>query len=168
MIIPVKFSKGVFYLPDESSYQKFYSKGFGQKEDSFFTLTMYEALYLYEKGKVKIRDSKSKVLSFDYFMNKKDFDKDAFLVFKDLKSKGYTLKSGLKYGFMFRIYDKGIRPGQDHSKFLLDVCSEKDTLKIRDFSAKQRVAHSTRKQGLLAIVDEDLGITYFQTFWNKL
>ena len=37
-------------------------------------------------------------------------------VFEDLKSKGFVVKTALKYGFDYRVYEKGERPGKRHAK----------------------------------------------------
>ena len=78
-----------------------------------------------------------------------------YSVFKDMRKKGHILKTALKFGADFRAYEKGKMPGEEHAKWL--VFSEKETGKFSwsEFSAKNRVAHSTKKILLLAIVDEE-------------
>jgi len=38
-------------------------------------------------------------------------------VYKDLRDKGFIIKPGLKYGADFSVYEKGSRPGDEHSKW---------------------------------------------------
>ena len=49
-------------------------------------------------------------------------------VFKDLRKKGYIVKTALKFGAEFRIYDKGNRIGESHSKWLCFPVSENEKI----------------------------------------
>ena len=40
-------------------------------------------------------------------------------VYSDLRVKGYVVKTALKFGGDFRVYDKGVRPGEDHAKWVV-------------------------------------------------
>ena len=89
-------------------------------------------------------------------------------VFKNLREKGYIVKTALKFGADFRVYDKGIKSGKKHAKWIVFVDHESKKLTWHEFSAKNRVAHSTKKNLLLAIVDEESDITYYEVSWLKL
>jgi tRNA-intron endonuclease len=89
-------------------------------------------------------------------------------VFKNLRQRGYILKTALKFGADFRVYNKGSKPGKKHAKWVVFVDHESKKLTWHEFSAKNRVAHSTKKNLLLAIVDEESGITYYEVSWLKL
>src|SRR3989339_197191 len=90
-----------------------------------------------------------------------------YLVFKDLRDKGYTVKTALKFGAEFRIYEKGTKPGKEHAKWIVFTDHESNKLTWHEFSAKNRVAHSTKKNLLLAILDEEGSITYYEVKWVK-
>ena len=84
-----------------------------------------------------------------------------------MRSKGYIVKTALKFGAEFRVYDKGIKQGQDHAKWILYASKESDNLNWHDFSAKTRVAHSTKKNLLIAIVDDESDVTYYEISWIR-
>ena len=88
-------------------------------------------------------------------------------VFKNLREKGYIVKTALKFGADFRVYDKGKKPGKTHAKWIVFCDHESKRLSWSDFSAKNRVAHSTRKKLLLAIVDEESDVSYYEVSWIK-
>ena len=90
-----------------------------------------------------------------------------YLVFRDLRKKGYILKAALKFGADFRVYPKGSKPGGEHAKWLVFVNHESKKLTWHEFSAKNRVAHSTKKNLLLAIVDDEGDLTYYEVKWLK-
>ena len=90
-----------------------------------------------------------------------------YSIFKDLRERGYIVKTALKFGADFRVYDKGARPGKKHAKWIVFAEHESKRLTWHEFSAKNRVAHSTRKNLLLAILDEEGDITYYEVKWIR-
>lgn len=149
-----------------------YDKGrYGEVVGSKIHYSLFEGLYLLEKKKLNIKDSKGKNIKFDDFIKKaRKKDKEfltKYYVFKDMRDRGYVVKTALKFGAEFRVYDRGIKPGQDHAKWILYPVNEGDTLTWYDFSAKNRVAHSTRKKLLIGVVDEQTDVTFYEIGWIR-
>jgi tRNA-intron endonuclease len=165
--INVSLVRNSFVL-EESSWQCLHSKGFGEKKEKLFCLNIYEVLFLVNKNKIEVLDLKDKVLGFEEILKKFKVDFNIFLVYCDLTNKGYNVKSGLRYGVDFRIYQKGVGVGFGHSEWLVCVFSHKDKLKISDFVSFNRVSHSTKKKLLNAIVDIEDDVTYFESNWTKM
>ncbi|NIA04319.1 MAG: tRNA-intron lyase [Nitrospiraceae bacterium] len=148
-------------------------KNYGtQNELGNIILSPYEALFLLEQGKIEIYTPSNKILTFSQIIKKfnrkiKDF-MIQYIVFKDLRKKGYTLKTALKFGANFRVYEKSKSPDEVHAKWILYVTKETESIKWHEFVAKNRVAHSTRKRVLIAIVDEELNVIYYEIKWVKV
>ncbi len=140
-------------------------------ENGKVQLSLLEALYLLEKGKLEILDGKNKPISFEKFIKKAQKIEPNFwiryCVFKDIRNRGYIIKTALKFGADFRVYDRGVKPGEDHAKWIVYPVHEADTLTWYEFAAKNRVAHSTRKRLLLGIVDEENSCTYYEIAWKR-
>ena len=139
-------------------------------ENKKFQYALLEALYLMERGKFLIKDGK-KTLDFDTFVKKaRKIDPNfwtRYVVFKDLRKRGYIVKTALKFGADFRVYDRGIKPGEDHAKWVVFPVSESEILTWYEFSAKNRVAHSTRKRLLVSCVDAEADVTYWEIKWVR-
>jgi tRNA-intron endonuclease len=154
--------KEAFALCDKSS--------FGEKENGKVVYSGIEALYLVEQSKMSVFAGK-KELDFEQLLKKiRKSDKKAEIklaVFRDLRKKGYVLKTALKFGADFRVYDKGIKPGQDHALWLLQTFKENSQLSWPDFAAKARVAHSTNKKLLIGVVDEESDVSYYLVSWAR-
>ncbi len=161
--IRVESRRGYFIIPEESCYQRLFSKGFGFKSENYFELEIYEVLFLLEKEKIEVFLGK-KLLSFDYLLKK--VDSVNYTVYNDLRGRGYRVKSGLKYGTVFRVYTKA--HGDKHSSWLVDPIMESDKIKIKDLVGKNRVAHTTNKKVLFAVVDNERGVTYIENCWLKV
>jgi tRNA-intron endonuclease len=144
---------------------------FGERKGDKVVYSMQEALFLVDNNKMDIYDSRQKNLSKGEIEKKfEKIDKRfkiKYIVFQNLRKKGFILKSALKFGADFRVYEKGKKIGENHSKWLIFVVSDKEKVLWNEFTAKNRIAHSTRKELLLAIVDEEQEVTYFETKWLK-
>ncbi len=125
-----------------------------------------EVLYLLEKGKAKLMKN-NKEVSFHELLKKHKSLSTIYEVFRDLRDKGNILKEGLKFGADFRVYSKGDKPGKAHAKYLLYVVSGSKKLSLKDFCAKARIAHSTNKILLMAVVDSENDISYYNISWKS-
>ncbi|MBI3333919.1 tRNA-intron lyase [Candidatus Pacearchaeota archaeon] len=144
---------------------------FGEKRGQVIEYAPIETLYLVREGLMRVL-SGSKELSYDALLLKLK-RKDARLgmkseVFHQLRKKGYIVKTALKFGADFRIYDKGVRPGKEHARWLLTCFKAHDKVNWHDLAAKLRVAHSTKKKLVLAIIDEESSVSYYESGWLKL
>ncbi len=140
-------------------------------DDKKFQYSLIEALYLIERGKLVVTNDNGKEIDAEEFTKKARKVEPNFLVryavFKDLRKRGYIVKTALKFGADFRVYDRGVKPGEDHAKWIVYPVSEGEALTWYEFSAKNRVAHSTRKRLLLAIVDAESDCTFYEVKWMR-
>lgn len=148
----------------------YYKSRFGEIISGKVYYSLVEAAYLLEKKKLEIWEGKKK-LKFDSFLDKARKLEPNFwtryCVFSDMRNRGYIVKTALKFGADFRVYERGKKPGEVHAKWILFPVFETSTLTWHEFAAKNRVAHSTRKNLLIAIVDEEGSVTYYSIEWTK-
>ena len=134
-------------------------------------LSLIEALYLMEKGTIEIYRSKTRKFDSESFSKKaKKLEPNFWVrysVFKDIRNRGYIIKTASKFGADFRVYDRGVKPGEDHAKWIVYPVYEGSTMTWYEFAAKNRVAHSTRKRLLLAVVDDESDVSYWETRWLR-
>jgi tRNA-intron endonuclease, archaea type len=155
---------------DSEAYSLHEKSRFGEISDDKIQYSLTEALYLFEKGKMEIFSNKKKLSKKELIEKFMRIDKKIqikYPVFKDLREKGYTVKTALKFGADFRVYDKGAKVGEEHAKWIVFTDYESKKLTWHEFSAKNRVAHSTKKNLLLAIVDEEGDVSYYEVKWIK-
>jgi len=164
------FTGSMIYSNKEEAFSLYEKSRYGEKKSGKIFYSYPEALFLVEKGKLEIKTLRA-ILNFEKLLKKlKKLDKRIeikYIVFKDLRERGYIVKTALKFGAEFRVYDKGIKPGEDHAKWILYPVREQEVLTWHDFSAKNRVAHSTKKNLLIGIVDEENDVTYYEIKWIK-
>jgi len=155
-------------FPEAHSLYK--KSNFGEKKGEKVQYSFSETLFLVEKRKMEVY-IRERTLSEDDLIKKfQRFDKKIqvkYAVFKNLRERGYTVKTALKFGADFRVYEKGAKPGKKHAKWIVFTDYETNKMTWHEFSAKNRVAHSTKKNLLIAIVDEEGDITYYEVKWLK-
>jgi len=153
-----------------SAFSMFEKSRWGEKKGKKIDYSGMEAWYLVEKGKMKVFVGKKELGDDELLRKLKRRDKkieQKLVVFGDLRKKGYIVKTALKFGAEFRVYEKGVKPGEDHAMWILDTVKESENLHWHDFAAKNRVAHSTRKNLLLGVVDEEGDVTYYEVRWVR-
>ena len=141
---------------------------FGKIEADFLHLSLIEACYLLEKGRLNIYEDDIKC-SVGYLIDliKEQNLYAKYIVYRDLKDRGFVIKTGFKYGSEFRLYNRGGGPGQGHSDYLVKIIFENYDINALDFASYVRVSHGVNKKLLLAIVDEDFDITYYNVEWTR-
>jgi tRNA-intron endonuclease len=151
-------------LYEKSSYGKLLS-------DGRVRLSLLEAVYLKEKKKLQVLDGRSKPITLENFSKKvarKEHDFwTRYVVFKDFRNRGYVVKTALKFGADFRIYERGVKPGQDHAKWIAYPVRESAKMTWQDYAAKNRVAHGTKKKLLIAVVDDEEDVSYWEVSWLR-
>lgn len=141
---------------------------FGKIEEDSLILSLVEACYLLEKGRLDIyEDDIECTIGYIIDILKEQGIYGKYVVYRDLKDRGFVIKTGFKYGSDFRLYNRGRGPGQGHSDFLVKVIFESYDINALDFASYIRVAHGVNKKFLLAIVDDDFDITYYNVEWTR-
>ena len=139
-------------------------------DDGRVQLALPEALHLLEKGKIQIFEGKKKITQEEFIRKARKVEPNFWIrycVFKDMRNRGYIIKTALKFGADFRVYDRGVKPGEDHARWIIFPVHEGETLTWYDFAAKNRVAHSTKKRLMMAIVDDEGDVTYYEIKWMR-
>jgi len=167
------FARERVITEDSDAARDFYAQSrFGViLDDGKVQLSLHEALYLMEKGKLIIKDYRGKTLDFAAFISKAKRIEPQFwiryCVFKDMRNRGYIIKTALKFGADFRVYDRGVKPGEDHARWVVYPVHEGSTLTWYEFAAKNRVAHSTKKRLLIGVVDDEGDVSYWEIKWMR-
>lgn len=135
--------------------------------ERIFSYSMFEILYLYEK-RILVLKKRNKKLSKKEIKkvgqrNYSDFSAK-YLVYKDLREKGWVVRPGLKYGADFSIYKYG--PHLEHAPLLINVFSKDKELLGIDFVRSGRLATSVKKKWALALVFND-NVEYLTFKWHR-
>lgn len=160
-------TKGRIWVTDEETQKQLLERGFGEDHGGKVLLSPEETLFLKEKRKdFPVHDHKKTDLDFEELMKKfvkldKDFPRK-YIVYRDLRSRGFIVKTGFKFGTHYRVYGRGVRPGEGHAIWLVHAVPEEYKCDFQDFSRSIRLAQNVRKKMIYALVDKEGDITYYK------
>lgn len=140
-----------------------------QKDKKIIEISLIEGLYLIKKEVLEVYENNKKLEFFEIIEKAIEITKDKnfyikFLVYNDLKSRGYSVFTGYKFGADFRVYEKNknIEKGQrEHAKFLVQVFPEESMLSFANMAGDVRLTKSVNKNLIYAIVNADNEIIYY-------
>ncbi|MGC8601358.1 MAG: tRNA-intron lyase [Thermoprotei archaeon] len=141
----------------------------GREIESELELSPVEALYLARQGTLEVY-FKGRKISNDELREilERDFIhfKELFMVYDDLKAKGYIVKPGMKFGADFAVYEHG--PGIDHAIFLVHVVLAYDAFEPEEIVRAGRLSHGVRKRFVMAYPNVSSGKVEYVVFrWVK-
>lgn len=124
-------------------------------------MCLEEALFLMKKGGLRIKGDEGE-LGIEEFIRKalKISPKfhSRYATYEDLRSRGYFLRDG---GIDFMLYPRGRKPGEGASSSFVWVVSERDVLSMGVLLSNLQSAENVGKRLLMAMVDEESGVTYY-------
>jgi tRNA-intron endonuclease len=140
-----------------------YNQGyFGRPLGKDLELSFVEAAYLLDRSRIKIFSEGDELdfrALFELASGKEKGFEFKYVVYKDLRERGYYVQPGRPD---FRVYPRGGHPGKSPAEFYVLVTSERTPLPLRDILQPIRVAGKMRKRLMLAIVDEESDITFYE------
>jgi len=132
--------------------------GYGRIEkDGRLRLDLYEALYLIARGKIEVQG-----YTFDSLLTTCCADSSFlrnFIVYRDVRERGYVISAGIQD---FRIFPRGQRPGNGNSRYLMRILSERDVIEFTSIIHDVKTAINMRKQFVLAVLDDEHELTYYE------
>ncbi|HJR48214.1 MAG TPA: tRNA-intron lyase [Nitrososphaeraceae archaeon] len=153
-----------FIIDDEKHRDQLKNKGFGEKEDSEYVLKPYEALYLIYTKKLIIKD-RDNTVDFDGLVRtilKRDKNiLTRFMVYRDLRSRGYIPKEGFGFGVDFRVYERG-EYEKKPAKYVVFGISE--GTKIKADKLAETIEQITRmgKDAVVAVIERRGEVIYYK------
>jgi len=148
--------------------------GYGKPMDDRLELALVEAAYLLKRKKLKVfveEEGKKKFLTFEELMkygeeNERNFHA-RFIVFSDLRERGFLVKTGLKFGCDFRVYERGVKlkrgpkAPHEHTKWVVHAIPEEFSCSFPELSRAVRLAQNIRSEMIWAVVDSENDVTYY-------
>ena len=144
--------------------QQLNQKGYGEMDHSKLLLKSFESLYLLFTDRLTIFKGKKNVDFDSYLQICKKQDKDIltkFLVYRDLRNRGYTVKDGFGFGSDFAVYDKPFSP-KSPSKFLVFSLNEGKHEKMSKLRQKIEKITKIGKEPIIAVVQRQGEIIYYK------
>lgn len=159
-------SEAGLFVEDANEAQKLHSSSyFGEYVAGKLRLTEVETLYLLERGKAKVFDESGREISFEELVKRLSEKRPRlwleYLIYSDLRRRGYIVKEGFSDRVEFRVYRRGAKVGEEGAKFLIYGVPEGEPLNLNELYEMVKTARSLRKEPVLAIVNTQGEVCYY-------
>ncbi|HKW05063.1 MAG TPA: tRNA-intron lyase [Nitrososphaerales archaeon] len=164
-VMPAMFGKdSKVHLERDEDAKILESKGFGVREGDEFYLKDYEALYLLFVGKMKLVRGKHE-LNFEEFssiaLTRDKVSMSRFLIFRDLRSRGYVVREGFGFPIDFRVYDRGDY-GVKAAKYIVFGLNEGKTISAGELKKNIEEMSTMGKEAVVAVVERRGEVIYYK------
>ena len=155
--------KCLIKINDFRSQDQLRNKGYGDKENNNYLLETYEGLYLLHLNKLVITNGDVVHFS-DLLKHALRYDKEIvtkFLVYRDLRSRGYVVKEGFGFGTDFRVYERGGYE-KKRAKYVVFCVNEGINVKVGELSKHVREIETMGKNAIAAVVERRGEVIYYK------
>lgn len=153
-------------ISDKKGIEEFYNTSsigdiaLSEDGQKILVLNPVEVLLLCERKRVLLwedNDKNKSLFDFEslltYFTQFDDRLWHKYIIYSDLRKRGYIVRTGYGEGLDFRMYKRGADFKNDTAKFLIYPVFEGQPIQLRDLDKMSRVAMSSRKDLIVATVD---------------
>ncbi|MCK4286841.1 MAG: tRNA-intron lyase [Candidatus Lokiarchaeota archaeon] len=153
-------------ISDKSGIDEFYNTSYiGTIEETDdqqgrLVLNSTEVLLLCERNRILLwenNDKSKKLYDFEslliHFTQYDDRLWQKYIIYMDLRKRGYIVRTGYGDGIEFRVYKRGADFENDTAKYLIYPVFEGKPIELRDLDKMSRVALGSRKDLIVATVD---------------
>ena len=143
-------------------------RGFGESDNGSLVLDSFETLYLLYNNKLELKKV-NKLIVFEEliqkYLQKNDDILIRFLLYRDLRTKGYVVKDGFGFGSDFRVYERG-NYGLKDAKFVIFAFNEGTQQKIGKLYKNIEAITKMGKEPIIAVIKRRGEIIYYKI--NKM
>ncbi len=165
MPIIASLKENVVTISSPEGIEELSLKGYGVDEDAKLCLTFYETLFLLGKGAIEVTDEETGIkMVFQNLLKRFQLvDKDVwirYLIYRDLRSRGYVVREGFGLGIDFRVYERGDY-GRATAKHLIFGIQEGQPVSIETLARTQRYVQNLKKNLIIAVINRRGEIVYY-------
>ena len=158
------FKKGSVVIQDKRSQDQLRTRGYGEMISSNYVLKPFEVLYLIHVKRLNI-EKKGQSVDFDSILRiSLKSDKQIltkFLIYRDLRSRGYVAKEGFGFGADFRVYERGTYEKKP-AKYVVFGINEGTNTKLSSFSKCISDIRIMGKDAIVAVVERRGEVIYYK------
>lgn len=153
-------------INDNKGIEEFYNSSYigtlkvDDEKQHILIFEPIEVLLLSERKRILLwenNDKNNNLYDFEnlltYFTQYDDRLWQKYIIYMDLRKRGYIVRTGYGDGIEFRVYKRGADFEKDTAKFLIYPVFEGDPIELRDLDKMSRVALGSRKDLIVATVD---------------
>lgn len=152
-------------VADRERFGELEGSGYGTREGKELLLRDYEALYLLYAKKLVLEDGAGKPVSFERLAEhaqKKAGDSwTKFVIYRDLRSRGYVVREGFGFGTDLRVYERGDYPKKP-AKYVVFALDEGIEKGMADLQKSVREMAKMGKEAIIAVIERRGEVIYYK------
>jgi tRNA-intron endonuclease len=150
---------------DHDRYGELEGSGYGTKGGRDLVLRDYEALYLVYGKKMLLEDKHGNEVGFERLAElaqKKAGDSwTKFVIYRDLRSRGYIVREGFGFGTDLRVYERGDYPKKP-AKYVVFALDEGIEKGMADLEKSVKEMAKMGKEAIIAVIERRGEVIYYK------
>ena len=152
-------------VSSKANFEELTSRGYGTVENKKLVLNAYETLFLLSKGLLEVSKRKpKKALNFRELLSLyRRVDENVwvkYLIYRDLRSRGYVVREGFGLKITFRVYERGEYSKATATYLILGI-QEGKPISVKELASVLKHVQSLKKKLVLAVVNRRGEIVYY-------
>lgn len=163
--LKVDYKDGDFTVVNERAGELHSASYYGEFSAGKLKLSPIEALHLLERSRIKVYEDDREVGFAELaqrLMKKDPRNWLKYLIYSDLRKRGYIVKEGFSSHIEFRVYRRGAEVGEEGARYLVYGVIEDEPLDLSRLYEMVRNARMLRKEPVLAMVSKQGEVCYYQ------
>ena len=153
-------------VEDTGRFGELEQAGYGEREGKKLVLKDYEALYLLYSGQAEAegRAGGGRSASTLWRRVTQTNARDAwtkFIIYRDLRSRGYIVKDGFGFGTDLRVYERGDFP-EKAAKFVVFALDEGTEKEVGELNESVRQIIKMGKEAIVAVIERRGEVIYYK------
>jgi tRNA-intron endonuclease, archaea type len=158
-------SDGRVRVAERERFGELEESGYGTREGKELLLKDYEALYLLFVKKLVLEDEEKEPVLFDRLAElsqKKAGDSwTKFVIYRDLRSRGYIVRDGFGFGTDLRVYERGDFPKKP-AKYVVFALDEGIEKGMDDLQKSVKEMARMGKEAIIAVIERRGEVIYYK------
>jgi len=156
---------GTVRVTERDRFGELEESGYGTREGADLVLRDYEALFLVYGKKLLLEDEKGKGVGFERLAElaqKKAADSwTKFVIYRDLRSRGYIVREGFGFGTDLRVYERGDYPKKP-AKYVVFALDEGIEKGMADLQKSVKEMAKMGKEAIIAVIERRGEVIYYK------
>jgi tRNA-intron endonuclease len=152
-------------VSDKERFGELEGSGYGGREGDELVLRDYEALYLLYIKKLELLDEAGKKVSFEKFaelaQTRASDSWTRFVIYRDLRSRGYVVREGFGFGTDLRVYERGDYPKKP-AKYVVFALDEGIEKGMGDLQKSVKEMAKMGKEAIIAVIERRGEVIYYK------
>jgi tRNA-intron endonuclease, archaea type len=152
-------------LEDPGRFGELEQVGYGEREGKRLLLRDYEALYLLYSGRLSLKDERGAETNFERLagmaQSRTHETWTKFIIYRDLRSRGYIVKEGFGFGTDLRVYERGDFPDKA-ARFVVFALDEGTEREVEELGESVRQIIKMGKDAIVAVIERRGEVIYYK------